>query len=85
MDGHVGWCRRTGAPLPRARCEITGGKTSGAVDTNTGMPLTTPACSPSGTDVTDHPGSFDAFGTVVSVLEVAGAVLVVLHLNPRRS
>lgn len=34
--------------------------------------------------LTDHPEPFDAVGTVVSVLEVAGAVLVVLHLNPRR-
>ncbi len=35
--------------------------------------------------LTDHPESFDALGTLVSVLEVAGAVLAVPYLNPRRN
>ncbi|ABL84136.1 hypothetical protein Noca_4641 [Nocardioides sp. JS614] len=31
-----------------------------------------------------HPEPFDALGLVTSALEVVGAVLAVLHLNPRR-
>jgi hypothetical protein len=35
--------------------------------------------------LTEHPETFDTLGTAVSVLEVAGAALAVVHLNPRRN
>ncbi len=35
--------------------------------------------------LTDDPEPFDSLGIAVSVLEVAGAALAVLHLNPRRN